>query len=103
MYKFGRGRNFKLKLITISVQLDISGVHASPAALQTLTESLSKLKSIAYREMRTPNERSFWYLFKNSGRSLKYVDLRGCYRLRGRCFTLFGIELEEVGDLAIDL
>lgn len=53
--------------------------------------------------MRTPNERSFWYLFKNSGRSLKCVDLRGCYRLGGRCFTLFGIELEEVGDLAIDL
>ncbi|KAI6184424.1 hypothetical protein M3Y97_00594700 [Aphelenchoides bicaudatus] len=76
-------------------ELDISGVHASSAALQTLTESLSKLTSIAYREMPTSNERNFWYLFKN-GRSLKHVDLRGCCRLKGRCFALFGVELEEI-------
>lgn len=75
-------------------ELDISSIHASSNSLRFLTESLSKLKRIAYREMPSASEQCFWYLLKNS--SLKHVDLRGCYKLKGHCFKLFGIELEEL-------
>jgi hypothetical protein len=77
--------------------LDISGVHASADALRVLSESLSRLKRVAYREMESASESCFWYLFKNLG--LKCVDLRGCYKLRGRCFKLFSVELEEVSSM----
>lgn len=76
--------------------MDISGIHASSNALRSLTESLPNLKRIAYREMSSSSEQCFWNLFMNIGRCLKHVDLRGCYRLYGRCFKLFGIELEEL-------
>jgi hypothetical protein len=76
--------------------LDISGIYASPNALRYLTESLTKLKKISYREMSSSNEQCFWFLFKNTGQSLRHADLRGCFRLRGHCFKLFGIELETL-------
>lgn len=44
--------------------------------------------------MNISNEKCFWFLLKN-GR-LRHVDLRGCFRLRGQCFKLFGSELEEL-------
>ena len=77
-------------------ELDISGVHASTTALQSLSENLSHLKKLSYRDMRSTNEKSFWYLFKNCGANLTSVDLRGCSRLKGRCFKLCGMSLEEI-------
>ncbi|CAD5210357.1 unnamed protein product [Bursaphelenchus okinawaensis] len=76
--------------------LDISSVQSGPDALRSLSESLAKLNSVAYREMHNSSEKCFWYLFKSNGRSIKRVDLRGCSQLKGRCFKLFGGELEEV-------
>ncbi|CAD5215123.1 unnamed protein product [Bursaphelenchus xylophilus] len=77
-------------------ELDISGVQSGPNALRSLSESLSKLHSVAYREMHSSSEKCFWYLFKSNGRSIRRIDLRGCSHLKGRCFKLFGAELEEV-------
>lgn len=42
------------------------------------------------------NERHFWNLLKANSKTIVRVDFRGCVRLRGRCFKLFGAELEEV-------
>ncbi|KAI3421189.1 hypothetical protein GPALN_014817 [Globodera pallida] len=78
------------------VEMDLSGVVASPEALRVLTESLPSLRSLAYREMVHTNERAFWFLFKAVALHMRVVDLRGCSRLRGRFFKLFGNELEEV-------
>uniref|UniRef100_A0A183BPK5 RNA-binding protein EEED8.10 n=1 Tax=Globodera pallida TaxID=36090 RepID=A0A183BPK5_GLOPA len=78
------------------VEMDLSGVVASPEALRVLTESLPSLRSLAYREMVHTNERAFWFLFKAVALHMRVVDLRGCARLRGRFFKLFGNELEEV-------
>uniref|UniRef100_A0A914XSJ9 Uncharacterized protein n=1 Tax=Panagrolaimus superbus TaxID=310955 RepID=A0A914XSJ9_9BILA len=77
-------------------ELDISGIHASTTAFQSLSENLCNLQKLSYRDMRSTNEKSFWYLFKNCGINLKHVDLRGCTRLKGRCFKLCGMSLEEV-------
>ncbi|KAL3087708.1 hypothetical protein niasHS_008686 [Heterodera schachtii] len=77
-------------------EIDLSGVVASPEALRVLTESLPSLHSIAYREMVHTNERAFWFLFKAVAQHMRVVDLRGCTRLRGRFFKLFGNRLEEV-------
>ncbi|KAL3111458.1 hypothetical protein niasHT_017685 [Heterodera trifolii] len=77
-------------------EIDLSGVVASPEALRVLTESLLCLHSIAYREMVQTNERAFWFLFKAVAQHMRVVDLRGCTRLRGRFFKLFGNRLEEV-------
>ncbi|KAL3112032.1 hypothetical protein niasHT_011310 [Heterodera trifolii] len=77
-------------------EIDLSGVVASPEALRVLTESLPCLHSIAYREMVHTNERAFWFLFKAVAQHMRVVDLRGCTRLRGRFFKLFGNRLEEV-------
>lgn len=101
------------------LQLDISGVRASPDALRALGESLPRLRALAYREMTTSNgeqmkkredatvsrvlmltafsERCFYYLLKGVGRTLRHLDLRGCTRLLGHCFKLLGDELHEVG------
>lgn len=51
--------------------------------------------------MDNADERHFWNLFKANSKSIVSVDLRGCRRLRGRCFKLFGAELEEVKKLCI--
>uniref|UniRef100_A0AC34GTI7 Uncharacterized protein n=1 Tax=Panagrolaimus sp. ES5 TaxID=591445 RepID=A0AC34GTI7_9BILA len=77
-------------------ELDISGIHASTTAFQSLSENLCNLQKLCYRDMRSTSEKSFWYLFKNCGINLKHVDLRGCTRLKGRCFKLCGMSLEEV-------
>jgi hypothetical protein len=61
-----------------------------------LTESTPKLTSLAYRNMSQTCERAFWLLFKAIAGQIKALDLRGCARLRGTFFKLFGPELEEV-------
>uniref|UniRef100_A0A915E3E3 F-box domain-containing protein n=1 Tax=Ditylenchus dipsaci TaxID=166011 RepID=A0A915E3E3_9BILA len=78
------------------LELDLSGVSASPNALRSLSESLLLLHKMCYRGMRNSDERHFWSLFKSNAKSIRHVDLRGCVQLRGRCFKLFGGELEEV-------
>ncbi|KAI1727882.1 putative RNA-binding protein EEED8.10 [Ditylenchus destructor] len=78
------------------VELDLSGVNASPTALRSLSEQLPHLKRVSYRGMRNFDERHFWSVFKSNARSIRFVDLRGSIHLRGRCFKLFGTELEQV-------
>lgn len=82
-------------------ELDISGIQASADALRSLSESLTHLNSVSYREMHSSNDKCFWYLFKSNGRAIKYVDLRGCTRLQGRCFKLFGVALEQVSTITM--
>jgi hypothetical protein len=77
-------------------ELDISSIRANVTALHQLSDSLSKLKKIAYREMPNMNDKCLWYLFKSNGKNLKHIDLRGCNRLKGRCFKNLGVHLEEV-------
>lgn len=77
-------------------ELDISSIRASETALHQLSDSLTKLKRLAYREMANSSEKCFWYLFKSNGKNIRHLDLRGCVRLRGRCFKHFGVNLEEV-------
>uniref|UniRef100_A0A7E4ZXM8 F-box domain-containing protein n=1 Tax=Panagrellus redivivus TaxID=6233 RepID=A0A7E4ZXM8_PANRE len=78
------------------VELDLSGVQTSPASLQALSEGLPKLRRLAYRDMSTSGDKPFWYLFKTAGNRLTHVDLRGAKRMKGRCFKLCGMCLEEV-------
>lgn len=104
MPKFGGGiifvffinYNFLNSPPILSIQLDISGIMASPESLRDLSESLPKLRSIAYRGMIHTNERAFWYFFKAIAAQLRSLDVRGCVRLRGRFFKLFSAEFEEV-------
>ncbi|KAK0393091.1 hypothetical protein QR680_000051 [Steinernema hermaphroditum] len=77
-------------------KLNITGVTGTLNALRSLGESLPKLKTIIYKDMATLGEKSFWYLFRSSGSSIKVVDLSGCRRLLGRCFKLFSKNLETV-------
>lgn len=76
--------------------MDISGINVSPNSLRSLSESLIKLKKISYRNMINADEKHFWGLFKTNAQNYCFIDLRGCVKLRGRCFKLFGSELEEV-------
>ncbi|TMS40207.1 hypothetical protein L596_006614 [Steinernema carpocapsae] len=77
-------------------KLNITGLTGSLNALRCLGETLPKLKEIIYRDMHTLGEKSFWYLFRSCGCSVKMVDLSGCRRLLGRCFKLFDRNLESV-------
>ncbi|KAJ1353648.1 hypothetical protein KIN20_010315 [Parelaphostrongylus tenuis] len=77
-------------------ELNLTGVQASWEALSDLGESLSNLKRLTYREMDCAGEKAFWFLIKGCGRSLRFLDLRGCRRLHGRCFRLFGDQLEQL-------
>lgn len=86
-------------------ELDLSGVRASWEALCDLGESLTNLKRLTYRDMDNASDKAFWYLIKGCGRCLQFIDLRGCRRLHGRCFRLFGNQLEQLyldGCLHID-
>uniref|UniRef100_A0A8L8KUE9 F-box domain-containing protein n=1 Tax=Heligmosomoides polygyrus TaxID=6339 RepID=A0A8L8KUE9_HELPZ len=88
-----------------SLDLDLSGVRASWEALCDLGESLTNLKRLTYRDMDNASDKAFWYLIKGCGRCLQFIDLRGCRRLHGRCFRLFGNQLEQLyldGCLHID-
>lgn len=76
--------------------MDISGLILGPNTLRSISESLINLKKISYRNMKNADERHFWWLFKANAQNYKFIDLRGCSQLRGRCFKLFGSELEEV-------
>uniref|UniRef100_A0A8R1DP27 RNA-binding protein EEED8.10 n=1 Tax=Caenorhabditis japonica TaxID=281687 RepID=A0A8R1DP27_CAEJA len=76
------------------VELDISGTHAHAEALEELGESLTKLESLSYRGMATTGDKAFYFLLKNCGHSLKFVDLRNAKRMHGRAFKLFGSQLE---------
>ncbi|KAK6047321.1 hypothetical protein COOONC_15175, partial [Cooperia oncophora] len=77
-------------------ELDLSGVRASWEALGDLGESLTNLKRLTYRDMDNASDKAFWFLIKGCGRGLQFVDLRGCRRLHGRCFRLFGEQLEQL-------
>ncbi|VDO85443.1 unnamed protein product [Haemonchus placei] len=77
-------------------ELDLSGVRASWEALGDLGESLTNLKRLTYRDMDSASDKAFWFLIKGCGRGLHFIDLRGCRRLHGRCFRLFGDRLEQL-------
>lgn len=78
------------------VELDISGTHAQAEALEELSESLAHLEQLSYRGMETTGDKAFYFLLKNCGHSLKFVDLRNAKRLHGRAFRLFGSQLESI-------
>ncbi|KJH46825.1 leucine Rich repeat-containing domain protein [Dictyocaulus viviparus] len=77
-------------------ELDLSGVRASWEALGDLSESLSNLKKLIYKDMENAGDKQLWFLIKGCARSLRFLDLRGCFRLHGRCFRLFGDQLEHL-------
>ncbi|VDM54537.1 unnamed protein product [Angiostrongylus costaricensis] len=77
-------------------ELNLTGLQASWESLSDLGESLSNLKKLTYRDMESAGEKAFWFLIKGCGRSLHFLDLRGCRRLHGRCFRLFGDQLEQL-------
>lgn len=75
-------------------ELDISGLSAGWEALSELSDGLSSLEKLSYRDMSNMGDKSFWYLLRGCGQSLISVDLRGASRLRGRCLKLLGPQLE---------
>jgi len=77
-------------------QLNLSSITASPETLRVLSESFPKLTKIAYCGMTQTNEKAFLFLLKSMASRLRSVDFRGCARLKGSFFTLFGTALEEV-------
>ncbi|PIO62267.1 hypothetical protein TELCIR_16184 [Teladorsagia circumcincta] len=89
---FGKNKPF----LNTHLKLDLSGVRASWEALGDLGESLTNLKRLTYRDMDSASDKAFWYLIKGCGRGLHFIDLRGCRRLHGRCFRLFGEQLEQL-------
>ncbi|CAK5078933.1 unnamed protein product [Meloidogyne enterolobii] len=76
--------------------LNLSSITASPETLRVLSESFPKLTKIAYCGMTQTNEKAFLFLLKSMASRLRSVDFRGCTRLKGSFFTLFGTALEEV-------
>uniref|UniRef100_A0A914KRL0 F-box domain-containing protein n=1 Tax=Meloidogyne incognita TaxID=6306 RepID=A0A914KRL0_MELIC len=76
--------------------LNLSSITASPETLRVLSESFPKLTKIAYCGMTQTNEKAFLFLLKSMASRLRSVDFRGCARLKGSFFTLFGTALEEV-------
>uniref|UniRef100_A0AC35U012 F-box domain-containing protein n=1 Tax=Rhabditophanes sp. KR3021 TaxID=114890 RepID=A0AC35U012_9BILA len=77
------------------VILDCSGIVGSDKSFVYLGQSLQKIQRIAYRNM-SVSEKEFWYLVKSFANNLKSADFRGCSHLYGKCFNLFGDELEEL-------
>ncbi|CAJ0948133.1 unnamed protein product, partial [Mesorhabditis belari] len=76
--------------------LDLSGVSASWQAFAELGDTLTGLEKIAFREMSSITDKHIWFLVRGSAKNLRFVDFRGCRRIRGRCFRLFGHRLEQL-------
>jgi len=78
------------------VEIDLTGIIIqTPCILQSLFESLPKLVKIAFRDLKA-DDRFFFDFFKDIAQRIEYVDFCGCTSIRGRFFTLFGSELQEV-------
>uniref|UniRef100_A0A1I7X9Q2 F-box domain-containing protein n=1 Tax=Heterorhabditis bacteriophora TaxID=37862 RepID=A0A1I7X9Q2_HETBA len=78
------------------IKLDLTGLRTSWDSLNEFGEGLPCLRKLAYRDMENVGDKAFWFLIKGSGHLLKFVDFRGCKRLRGRCFRLFSNQLEQL-------